>query len=906
LLLIAAALWLLGTALEIAGGDLQTKDYWAKLQYLGIWYVPAGWLLYAIRFAGRYKEVTNLRLILLMIIPFLTLIFALTNDIFGLMWLAARVDPGSPFLQKSLGIWYFVFITHTYLSLGLGLALIANMMIRMGRLYRWQAIAFVVTVMLPWLANALVDQLGLISTLKIELTPFVLGITLPAMAWGLYRIRSQDILPVVRNIILENMQDVVVCMDSRGCIADLNLAAVKLIGKPLPAVLGLTLAQGWPQLAAKLGSAQALSVGNEEIELHIGELQRTFDVSKSHIPGVRDQILGSVIVLRDVTGRERIEKALAEKAVELSRANTLITSLSRMAVRMEIMLEPDKALETLGTELASLGMGCLFWRLDQEDSSLSLRYISLDGMDRKRAEQLIGMNFSDIHLARQVWREIEHLKNIIEKNQPNYNSNSISTLQALLPDLARTTIEDLIEIVGSPQNVISAHLPLRDKRNNLGILTVWGTDLRESDLTTLSIFANQLAGMLARSYLYTAERQSSQELKRADAFATALSHVSRDVVATVELDQILDTLGAQMRSMNISVFIALKDIETGRLLPRYLSIRSSNIAQVEHFFGISFRSYQIPTHARPFSQVLQKGQAVYVSNTYELIQSIILPMSGFATKRILGILDVHPATSSINLPLQVREDIIGMMSVWGPDLQQSDVNRFIVFAGQIAGTLEKSQMLEELNSHAKEIQSSLDEKEILLREIHHRVKNNLQVVCSMLRLQSHQADDPRVADNLRDSEQRVQSMALIHEKLYQSENFSHISFDSYLPSLVDDLSHIYSIDRDRIAIHTEVKDVSFDIDTAIPFGLIANELVTNALKHAFPPGRDGEIRIQLTSANDGGKTLVVADNGIGLPADFDFKSANSLGLQLVDSLLDQLRGTIHIACTQGTEIKVKI
>ncbi len=154
---------------------------------------------------------------------------------------------------------------------------------------------------------------------------------------------------------------------------------------------------------------------------------------------------------------------------------------------------------------------------------------------------------------------------------------------------------------------------------------------------------------------------------------------------------------------------------------------------------------------------------------------------------------------------------------------------------------------------------------------------------------------------LKESQNRVKSLALIHEKLYRSGDLAKIDFAGYVLSLTADLYHSYGVNQEAIGLRLDVDDASLDVDTAMPCGLIINELVSNSLKHAFPAGRTGEVRIDLR-ADDGNKlTLVVADNGVGLPKGLDFRKTESLGLQLVCTLADQLGGTIELDRSRGTE-----
>ncbi|MEW6715843.1 MAG: histidine kinase dimerization/phosphoacceptor domain -containing protein [Nitrospirota bacterium] len=206
----------------------------------------------------------------------------------------------------------------------------------------------------------------------------------------------------------------------------------------------------------------------------------------------------------------------------------------------------------------------------------------------------------------------------------------------------------------------------------------------------------------------------------------------------------------------------------------------------------------------------------------------------------------------------------------------------------------------------EEIKASLREKEVLLREIHHRVKNNMQIVLSMLRLQSQMVKDKSYIGILNDSQNRIQSMSLIHEKLYQSADLAHINFSNYVNDLITAIFRSYGTDAGRITRRVETGDIFLGIDTAVPCGLIINELVSNALKHAFPEERRGEIVISIARINEDEFELKVGNNGVSIPEDIDFRSTESMGLGLVTILAEnQLRGTIELDRTKGTEFSIR-
>lgn len=189
-------------------------------------------------------------------------------------------------------------------------------------------------------------------------------------------------------------------------------------------------------------------------------------------------------------------------------------------------------------------------------------------------------------------------------------------------------------------------------------------------------------------------------------------------------------------------------------------------------------------------------------------------------------------------------------------------------------------------------QRSAEQKEILLREIHHRVKNNLAIVISLLNFQLRRNDDPELARMIRDIQLRIRSMALIHEHLYQSDNLDRIPLSSYVQSLSSIILSAFSGQRVRLSVHLEPIDVS--IETALPIGLILNELLTNAFKYAFPDGKDGMIEITLKKGETDHCILSVSDNGIGLPGNFAFDSDKSIGMYIVRLLAEQLDGHVEI------------
>lgn len=296
---------------------------------------------------------------------------------------------------------------------------------------------------------------------------------------------------------------------------------------------------------------------------------------------------------------------------------------------------------------------------------------------------------------------------------------------------------------------------------------------------------------------------------------------------------------------------------------------------------------------------IESRETIYITDKSE-----IPPNAG----PFLETLEARGSTSLIHVPIAYGGKAFGFVGLESQQTDKTwsvDIIVLLRMVGDIlANALERKRVEEQLNA-------SLKEKEVLLKEIHHRVKNNMQVISSLLNLQSSRIKSQEILEMFKESQDRIRSMSLIHERLYQSADLAKIDFSQYIQNLASHLFQSYRIDPGAVVLKTNVRDVSLDINKAIPCGLIINELVSNSLKYAFPQvqgtdkkiAKKGEIDIQLT-ADDGRVMLLVKDNGVGLPADLDIETADSFGLQLVTTLVLQLNGKINIKRKPGATFKI--
>ena len=220
--------------------------------------------------------------------------------------------------------------------------------------------------------------------------------------------------------------------------------------------------------------------------------------------------------------------------------------------------------------------------------------------------------------------------------------------------------------------------------------------------------------------------------------------------------------------------------------------------------------------------------------------------------------------------------------------------------GNIRGSVHVARDITKRIEMENELRKALEEKDILMKEIHHRVKNNLMIISSLLSLQASYIQDEDALNSFTDSEKRATSMAMIHERLYQSTDLRNIDFGNYIKDLANELYKTMVSDTSRISLKLDVKSIKIDLNTVVPLGLIVNELVTNSIKYAFPLDKKGTIYVEFYK-KDENIVLKVSDNGVGFPKNLDYKNTNSLGLELVNSLTKQLGGELTLDRSQGTD-----
>ena len=805
LLLLAAAVWMLGYGLELASVELTTKIFWNKIQYLGIAPIPGLWLIFTLQYSGREKWLRRRTVSLLAIATVIVVLTVFTNEFHGLIWKSVRLNTeDSPStLVRAFGTGFWFFLTYAYILFLLGIFILIKMLIRSRRLYRWQAVLLIFSALVP-LGGSVVEVVGLELFLPFRPVPFALIPTSLMAAWIFYRSRVENIMSASRKVVIEGMGDSVIVLDGENRVLDMNPAAQQLSDLAASKAIGQPVEELWPNWFDQIEHPDDGLGINREVVVNKDGKNYIYNVSISSLGERGGQFTNRVIVFHDITERKLAEEALRqahdkldlrvqERTVDLVKANEALQS--EIAKRERV----DEELKSSEEKFRAL----FEWAPDAFYLN-DMRGVFVDGnraaekMSGYKKDELIGKSFLKLNLL--------------------------------------------------PLNQIPKAVKLLAK-NALGQPT--GPD----ELT----------------------------LNRKDGTRITME---------------IRTFPVKIMGQNLVLGIA-RDITERRRI-------EEELRESEERFRTIFESSPVGA-----ALVNSKGKFTRISNSFQ-------NMLGYNEDEFRGksFRDIT-FEEDLNIGMeQFRETVGGKRNFFQVEKRYCRKDGEIIWGHTSVSTVRDSngkfqynitiiENITEPKRAEERIKAALKEKDILLKEIHHRVKNNLQIITSLLNLQSGYIQDEKTLEMLRESQDRIRSMAFIHEKLYRSGDLAQIHFDEYIRELTSHLVRSYGIDPEVIELKIQAQQILLDIDMAIPCGLIINELISNSLKHAFPDVMKGQICIDLHSVNHQGFQLTVSDNGMGFPRGLDFRNTQSLGLQLVNTLVEQLEGTIELDNDNGTTFEIR-
>jgi PAS domain S-box-containing protein len=747
------------------------------------------------------------------------------------------------------------------------------------------------------------------------------------------------------------MTDIVLVFDASGRYLKIAPTAPELLYKPAPEVLGKTLADIFPEAEANFALAhirQTLASGQThrvEYRMEIGCKFFWFDASIS--PLDIDRVMW---VARDITARKHAEAAL-QKSEEKFRNlfDDAPIAIGLTSVRDYRMIKVNEAhRQMLGYSDAELATMTFTQLTHPEDLQADVNQvkelvegnISRFGTEKrliKKNGELMWANLTvtlirdregiplysmgaieDISYRKRAEMELQQLQ---ERLQFLLASNpAVIFTAAPTGDFHTTYISDNVKpIVGyDPQELLadSNFWTSRIHPEDRPEFIINFSNLSEDQncifeyrflhrdavyrwlRTELKLLVNS-RGIPIEIIGYAADISNSKfaEIALQQQFERErlVEAIARRVRQSLQLEEILNTTVAELQQVLLADRVLVYQLlpkSGGRVIAEAVAEGCSQL--VDKCFGeevFPAESYQLYLQGR-------------ICATAELDDPSVTPCVMEFMKQI-------QVRAKLVVPIIQHSQLWGLLIAHQCDRPREwlewEINLFQQLVTQLAIAIQQSLLYQQLQAELSErkqaeanLKNSLKEKEILLKEIHHRVKNNLCVVASLLELQSNTVTDPQIATMFEESQNRLYSMALIHEKLYRSTNLAQINLGEYLEDLVSNLFHSYNISDNRIQLQVLAEPIYLNIETATPCGLIANELVSNTLKHAFPDGTTGTVSVECYQTGDRKIHLFIKDNGIGFPQNLDFRKTTSMGFQVVCTLTEQLEGSIELSRQTGT------
>ncbi|MUG93406.1 GAF domain-containing protein [Scytonema sp. UIC 10036] len=504
----------------------------------------------------------------------------------------------------------------------------------------------------------------------------------------------------------------------------------------------------------------------------------------------------------------------------------------------------------------------------------------------------------------------------------------IIQLQALQVNLSQTQAQTIMQTpllnCEPTESILAAYWKMQQRRVQQFIVSdecgkILGIVTPTNFLKTLDVALMRRSVEQLQRSIEQFENKKTELLQSSDAnIKLEVQQTPAELMEQLQCNRLLTAMALRIRKslnwdeiLNTTVAEVRQFLQTERVIIYRFNLDLSGTVVVESVASgwqpALNSTIQDTCFGKNYAQSYKEGRTLVAEDIYT---------AGF-TQCHIDILALYNIRASLIVPILQKEHLWGLLCAYHCSepryWRQFEVDLLQQLATHVAIAIQQSELYQQVQSELTErrraeeqLLVSLKEKEILLKEVHHRVKNNLQTISSLLRLQSDYIKDEKALASFKDSQNRIRSMALIHEKLYQSKDLFRIDFAEYIRELATNLLRSYSARAQTVTLKIDAQDIWLNIDTAIPCGLIINELVLNSLKHAFrPKNKKPQISIAIHSINSGKFRLTISDNGVGLPKDIDFKDTESLGLQLVCTFTEQLEGTIDLDNSQGTQFIIE-
>ena len=916
LLMWAVVEWAFTYAMEMLSAGLSAKILWSKFQYIGIVSIAPLWLMFGLSYSRRDRWLARNRVVFLWIEPVVILTLAATNEWHRLIW--SEIKPAGVLLIYEHGPATLIHAVYSYTLVLLGAFWMLQAALRAPRLYRRQAGTILIGALVPWTVNILY-LFGITPLPGLDLTPYAFTVTGLMFAWSLFRFQLLEIVPAAHEALFASLTDGALALDGQNKLVDINPAAQKLLGITAEAVgQKITkLLQAWPNLLAGIGDSPEKKTEIATVSSPSGQW---LELTISSIRDRRDRPSGRLIVLRDVTERNKAEKTLQESESryrslfehspvalweqDYSCIKSRIDELKKVGVDdiPAYLCSHPEFVRTAVSQVRILGVNSAAVKLYEADAPHQLlqnlaHVFSEQSFDVFREAMICiaqGRTFLSAEdknrtlLGRSI--DVAATWAVAPGHEAHYDRVYVSDLDiteikraeaviAASEERFRALVQNSYDIIAiiDPESVVMYESPSAEKALGYSITGKKALDLIHPDDT--AAVRKNLAEFVAHINPGTPR---VFRIRHADGTWIYLEAIGKNLLETPGIRGLFITArditwrklaeielrkNEELYSKLVSTLpdiIVITDIEGNIQFVNNVGVRISGNPTADDLKGKSI-----------FSFIAPEDRARAVENARLRFEKTLPPAEYMFIDK-----DGH------SFPFEVNGDVL------------HDPN------GTPYGLVFACRDLTERKQTEAALRATLREKEVLFKELHHRVKNNMQVISSLLNHQARMIKDPDVLEMFQESQGRIRSMALVHEKIYRSQDLSSIDFADYIHGLVVQLFRSHQTRTGLIEFKPELEKILLNVSTAIPLGLIINELVMNVLKHAYPDGRKGELRIQLKRGEGENFALVVKDTGIGFPENLDFRKTETLGMQIVTMLVQQIGGTIALKKDGGTEFRI--
>jgi PAS domain S-box-containing protein len=872
----AGAVWMTGYALELGSPDPTTKDFWNKVQYLGIVIVPTSLFVFTLQYTGRKPWITARNLLLLSIEPILTLLLVFTNEVHGLVWQGPvpAVDTAFSVLSRAHGVGYWV---HAVYSYGLSLTtvfLFMQMLTRSHQLYRRQATALLLAASLPILAN-LVMQFGLSLPPYIDLTPLSFTAFSLILAWGLPRLRAVDILPVARWAIIENISDGVIVLDEHNRIVDLNRAAQHMVGRTALGTIGHPIEHVWPEWPTAETRPDA-TTQVREIEVEKQGERCVYDVRVSPLLDWRGRLVGQTVVLRDISEikQRTLElSALLEVARVPSSALDLEPALALMAKHITRVMEVD---------------GCTLSRWDPESAAI-VTWVEW----RRRGDESVDKPGDIYPLG-----DFPATRGVLDTRRP-------FTIHASDPNADPAEVA-LMQKAGSATVLM---LPLVVGDRTVGLVKLHQTECERcftaDEIRLCQALADQAAVIIDNARLYEEAQRQAREL-------AVLNKTGQAIASTLDLDQVL------LLAMNEAM--AMVDAEAASVLLHDPVHEELEFATIVGPAAETLVGRRMPSTEGIAGWVVQRGRPLLVRDvqTDPRFYRRVDDTTGMTTRSLLAV------------PLKYKEKTIGVLEAMNKhrrNFDEHDLDLLSTLAGSAAAAIENARLYEEIRRQADELAAAVDrlqELDRLKSEFIQNVSHELRTPLALMRgyaevLDSGELGDLRpehhvpvsiIARRARVLAELVGDIGMILETEVNPPQPEPVLLDQLVRTVLDDF---------QLTARQAGLTLNADIAPTVPavngystyLRRVLDSLLSNAIK--FTP-QGGAITVKLRQKAEQ-VVLEVCDTGIGIAADqidriFDrFYQVDGstkrryggagLGLALVKEIVAAYDGSVAVHSTLG-------